>query len=265
MDCGQQVLFFSDRNGRSEIFKQPIDQPQPDLPVSSPENVFLPRLSPDGSEVLYLSTPQEAPPYTPASILASPVTGGVARKVLETKELNLDTKGVNLGNIECTRKPAEFCVIHSVEGTHVTFLRFDPRNGVNSQLTHLESDADVNWGLSPDGSYLAIVPYSPDSSSIILYSVAAGKMGKLNVKGWTGLTTLDWAADSKSMFIGTLDRSGHIALLRVTTDGNVHVLRKGMFPTLCGCAYWAIPSPDGKWAAINEPSGASNVWELDTN
>jgi len=65
------------------------------------------------------------------------------------------------------------------------------------------------------------------------------------------------------MFIGTLDRSGHVALLRVTLDGNAHVLEEGTFPTLCGCAYWAIPSPDGKWIAVNQPGGSSNVWGLD--
>jgi len=251
------VLFFSDRNGRNEIFKQTLDQTQPELLVSSTDNVLLPRLSPDGSEVIYVSIMQDAPPHAVGSIFAAPVSGGVSRKILELKKLGM-------GNVGCTREPASFCVIHTIEGKRLTFFRFDPKNGSKSELTHIESEGAVNWGLSPDGSYLAMLPYSPESSSMIVYSIAEGKTKRLDVKGWTGLATVDWAADGKSMFVGTLNRSGHIALLRVVLDGSVHVLREGSFPTLCGCAYWAIPSPDGKWVAINQPAGSSNAWELDT-
>jgi Tol biopolymer transport system component len=219
--------------------------------------VFLPRLTPDGSEVLYVSIRQYASPHAAGSIFASPVSGGVSRKILEVKELGM-------GNVECTRKPADFCVINGIEGNRITFFRVDPKNGSKSELTHIDNYSGVNWGLSPDGSYLAMLPYSQESSSISLYSIAEGKTKALDVKGWTGLATVDWAADGKSMFVGTLNRSGHIALLRVSLDGSVHVLREGSFPTLCGCAYWAIPSPDGKWVAINQPAGSSNVWELDT-
>jgi hypothetical protein len=145
----------------------------------------------------------------------------------------------------------------------LTFFRFDPKTGVKSQLTRIDTDGQVNWGLSPDGAYLAILPYSPVNGSMTLYSISDGRTRKLDVKEWTGLITVDWAADSKSMFVGTLNHAGRIALLRVNLDGTVHVLREGSFATLCGCAYWAIPSPDGKWVAINQPAGSSNVWELD--
>jgi hypothetical protein len=75
-------------------------------------------------------------------------------------------------------------------------------------------------------------------------------MSKLEVKGWTGLATLDWAADSKSMLIATQSRSGRISLLRVTLEGTVGVLREGKFTPLCACACWAISPPDGNWVAI---------------
>ncbi len=254
---GKAVLFSSDRNGHWEIFRQAVDQTQPELLVSSAENLMLPRLSPDGSEVLYISTSQDAAMSAAGSVFAAPVNGGVSRKILEIS-------GLGMGNIECTRKPADFCVIHSIEGNHVTFFRFDPKTGVKSELTHVDSDGPVNWGLSPDGAYLTILPYSPDTGNLSLYSFADGSTRKLEVKGWSGLTTVDWAADSRSMFVGTLNRAGHIALLRVTLSGAVHVLREGTFPTLCGCAYWAIQSPNGKWLAMNQPTGSSNVWEFDT-
>jgi Tol biopolymer transport system component/DNA-binding winged helix-turn-helix (wHTH) protein len=254
----KSVLFSSDRNGHAEIFKQAIDQTQPELLVSASENALLPRLSPDGSAVVYISAPQDAPAAAIASVRAVPVSGGISRKVLQFEGLSMGN------NVECTREPANFCIVHSVDGEQrLTFFRFDPKTGVKSQLTRIDTDGQVNWGLSPDGAYLAILPYSPVNGSMTLYSISDGRTRKLDVKEWTGLITVDWAADSKSMFVGTLNHAGRIALLRVNLDGTVHVLREGSFATLCGCAYWAIPSPDGKWVAINQPAGSSNVWELD--
>ena len=252
------VLFSSDRNGHSEIFKQKVDQTQPELLASSKESLGLPRLSPDGTEVLYISVPQDTPDYGLGSILAVPLSGGVSRKIT-------DTEAGGMGNLECTREPANFCMINTVDGQHEIFFRFDPKTGMKSELTRIDSDAPVNWGLSPDGAHLTILPYSPDNGSMTLYSIKKGTTRKFQVKGWTGLTTVDWATDSKSMFVGTLNRAGHIALLRVALDGAVHVLRGGTFPTLCGCDYWAIPSPNGKWVAMNEPAGTSNAWGLDLN
>ena len=64
------VLFSSDRNGTREIFKQAIDQPLPESVVSSAEQLSLPRLNPDGSEILYVSTPKSAGPKTLSSFLS---------------------------------------------------------------------------------------------------------------------------------------------------------------------------------------------------
>jgi len=250
----KSILFSSDRNGRMEVFKQSIDQVQPESLASSPGTAYLPRLSPDGSEVLYEVIAADAPREADGTIMAVPVNGGVSRKILTI---------TGLGNLECTHMPANFCVFHTAEGKRATFFRLDPATGATSELIHFEKDGPVNWGPSPDGSQLAILVYSPESHSVLLYSIRNGKTRDITIKDWAGFTNLDWAADSRSMFIGTLDRSGHVALLRVTLDGNAHVLEEGTFPTLCGCAYWAIPSPDSKWIAINQPGGSSNVWGLD--
>src|SRR5262249_29448435 len=182
------------------------------------------------------------------------VNGGASRKILSVS---------GLANLECTRIPANFCVFHTVDGKHATFFRLDPAKGTTSELTQVQKDVQANWGLAPDGRHLPLLLYSQDSHSVLLYSIRDGKERDVTIKDWAGFATLDWAADSKSMFIGTLDPSGHVALLRVTLDGNARVLQEGAFPTLCGCAYWAIPSPDGKWIAVNQPGGSSNVWGLD--
>jgi len=52
------VLFNSDRNGTREIFKQATDQPLAESLMTSAEQLSQPGMTPDSSEVLYISTPK---------------------------------------------------------------------------------------------------------------------------------------------------------------------------------------------------------------
>src|SRR5438270_10977674 len=75
------VLFSSDRNGRREIFKQAIDQDLPEsLASSSSDDLSHPTLTPDGSEILYISTPKAQSSETLSSIVAIPLAGGLLAK-----------------------------------------------------------------------------------------------------------------------------------------------------------------------------------------
>src|SRR5262249_12806906 len=155
-------------------------------------NAFMARLSPDGTEVLYEAIAADAPRDSAGTIMAVPVNGGVSRKIITVS---------GLSNLECTRLPANFCVFHTIDGKRATFFRLDPAKGTTSELTHVEKDGLVNWGLSPDGLHLAILAYSSESDSVLLYSIRDGKERDVTIKDWAGFATLDWAADSKSMFI----------------------------------------------------------------
>src|ERR1700688_1656689 len=95
------VLFNSDRNGTSEIFKQATDQPLAENLMTGANNLSGPRLTPDGSEILYISTPQSSSPETLSSIFAIPVMGGTPRLVLQD---------INIYNLQCARLPSTICL-----------------------------------------------------------------------------------------------------------------------------------------------------------
>jgi Tol biopolymer transport system component len=80
---GKAVLFSSDRNGTSAIFKQFTDQPLAERLTTSAEQLKQPRVTPDGSEILYISTPKSASLETPSSLFAMPIGGGPPRLVLK--------------------------------------------------------------------------------------------------------------------------------------------------------------------------------------
>ncbi len=242
------VLFSSDRNGTREIFKLAIDQPLAETLVTSEDHVSQPRVTPDGSEILYISTPKSASPETPSSIFAIPIGGGTPRLVLND---------VGIWNVQCARLPSTICLYSTARGnTWKTFL-FDVRNGKST--APLQVDPDCNWGLSPDGSQRAIIVFGANDGKIHFRSTSTGKTRDLLVKGWSGLMGLDWSADGRSLLVSWHDFERDSALLNVTLDGRASVLLNSSNPEI----WAAIPSPNGRLLAIAEAGGPKNVWQIE--
>jgi len=242
------VLFVSDRNGASAILKQAIDQPLPEILVAGPDQPSQPRLTPDGSEFLYLSTPRSAGPQAPSSIFAIPVSGGTPRLVLQD---------VAIYAVECARLPSTTCLFSVTRGDNLETFQFDPRTGKRAETPQI--DPYCNWGLSPDGSQRAIVLYGPNEKTIQLRSTSTGKSRTLLVNGWEGLKNIDWSADGRSMLVSWHNFQRDSALLNVTLDGKASVLLHSSNPEV----FYAIPSPDHRLLAIAEAGSNQNVWQLE--
>jgi Tol biopolymer transport system component len=112
--------------------------------------------------------------------------------------------------------------------------------------------------LSPDGSQRAVVPDDPNQGTIQLRSTSSGKTRELVVKGWNGLTNVDWSADGRSLLVAWHNHKGDSALLNVTLDGRASVLMHSRD------SVWAIASPDGRLLAITEASNTQNVWQIES-
>lgn len=241
------VLFVSDRNGTPEMFKQAVDQSLAESLMVSAGQLSGIRVAPNGSEILYISTPKAASSATPSSIFAIPTDGGTPRLVL---------KDVRIWNVQCARLPSTLC-LYSVtkENTEETY-RFDVKSGKSTDPPQI--DPPIDWSLSPDGSQLAVIVRRPNQGTIQLRSTSTGKTRDLVVKGWSGLMGGDWSADGRSLFTTSHLHEGDSTLLNVTLDGRASMLlhsRNEVFS--------AIPSPDGRSLAITEDSGAKNVWQIE--
>jgi len=240
------VLFDSDRNGNSEIFKQAPDQPLAENLVTATEQLSQPRLTPDGSEILYISTPKSPDSDTPSSLLAIPTGGGTPRLVL---------KDVGIFAVECARSPSTICMYSTSRGNTRETFHFDVRSGKSPGAPQI--DPEGFWSLSPDGSQRAFVAVGSNQETIQLRSTSSGKSRDLVVKGWNGLMHIDWSADGSSLLVGWHHQQRDSALLRVTLDGKVSVLLHSS--NFIG---YAIPSPDGRLLAVLEVSPAKNVWQI---
>jgi Tol biopolymer transport system component len=229
------------------MFKQATDQALAESLMVGTEQISASRVTPDGSEILYISTPRSAGSKTPSSIFAIPIHGGTPRLVL---------KDVRIWNVQCARLPSTLCLYSVTKGNTEETYRFDVKSGKSTDPPQI--DPPINWSLSPDGSQLAVIVRSPNQGTIQLRSTSTGETRDLAVKGWRGLMGGDWSADGRSLFTTSHTHDGDSTLLNVTLDGNASVMlhsRNEVFS--------AIPSPDGQFFAITEDSGAKNVWQIE--
>ena len=238
----KSVLLSSDRNGTMEIFKQGVNQAIPETLVTSRDQLLQPKLTPGGSEILYISAPKGGSSETQSSLFAMPIVGGAPRLIL---------KDVNIWNVQCARLPSTVCMYSNGKGE--TF-RFDSSKGKSPNSPQV--DPLANWALSPDGLLRVLVL---PNGTIRFRSTTTGESRDVQVKGGYELGSVDWAPDGKSLYITGRSAEGESVLLKVTMDGRASVLlRSSNSEMLAG-----IPSPDGRYLAIAEARGSNNVWAIE--
>jgi Tol biopolymer transport system component/DNA-binding winged helix-turn-helix (wHTH) protein len=248
------VFFSSDRDGPSHIFKQAIDQTQPELVVGGNDDVALPRLTPDGSALLYLVMPKPSESSHNVRIMRMPLTGGPSQFVLQAPLM---------WNQQCARLPSTLCIYSLTGSNQESFFNFDPMYGTGMLLATVEG-GPFNWTLSPDGKYLAMVKrgFQTDPGIQIL-SIADRSKRTIPVPGWAGITAVDWSADGKSLWTGAFHTKNAwrfagletFALLNIDLNGRVTAtLGKGNVSF-----YWAISSPDGRHLALAAATDSANV------
>jgi Tol biopolymer transport system component len=247
------VIFTSDRTGTFDIYKQALDQTVPDLLVSGSQAAVQPRLSPDGTQILYVVYPSGGDSSYEVPLMRVSLAGGAAQQIARAKWIS---------NHQCARAPATVCIYSVVTDTDLTFYAVDPLQGQTAQVFQIKDDLSqtYNWSLSPDGTTLAIAKGKWDNAEprIRLVSLKGAPERSLKVEGWPGISSLDWAADSKSLWAATsADKEN--ALLQIFLTGDVRPVWR---PKRIRVG-WAIPSRDGKYLALHVDSGSANVWMLE--
>jgi len=237
------VLFISSRNGVWNIFKQAIDQPTAELFVGGEDRIFGPRLSPDGSEILYLVMPRLGGPASEVSLMRVPVAGGPPRLLL---------REAGICDVQCARFGSTRCILTQQRGGGVVVYSLDPLQGKREALLRLSTGN--NFSLSPDGSHLAIID-AEKRGRIQLFSLASHRSHAIVVKGWAELRNVDWSADGRTLFVPATKDERTVALLEIDTQGNAWEL-------LHGPLGWAIPSQDSRYLAFTQFAGENNVWMI---
>ncbi|MGA7316310.1 MAG: protein kinase [Silvibacterium sp.] len=240
------VLFVSTRNGTWKLFKQNIDETTAEILVEG-HSIYLPRLSPDGSQALYLTASKPGDNSFPASLMSKPLAGGSPRLVLQEE---------GIINYECARAPAKLCVFSKLVGSDLIFVSFDLEHGAGRELTRMPIGY-TNWGLSPDGSRLAVFL---DRHRVRFFYVNTGVAKDVVLKDWS-LSNGDWSADGKSVLMKSLTPGGTAVVLAVNETGRAEVVFQGQ----AGAAFeWMIQSPDGRYGILEMfTQGDNNAWMIE--
>ena len=246
----QAVLFASNRDGRWGLLKQALDQESAEMLATTVTRSY-PRVSADGSWILYGVFPENVGPTTPVNLMRAPVSGGPPQLVLTARGLT---------EWRCARSPATLCVLseQSPDRKQLSFVSFDPVHGRGRELAKIETDpaGDYDFDLSPDGSRLVVEKRGKTRLRIL--PLDGSPLRDVDVKGWGAFTTLDWAADGKGFFCSSRSPQG-ATLLHIDLDGNAQAVwtQKGGYVAV------GIPSPDGRRLAIDGVTIESNAWMIE--
>jgi Tol biopolymer transport system component len=267
------ILFFSDRNGNFDVFKQGITDRSPAEVIADSEEKRVPQLSPDGSWILYLTFPRAQGGLAPAPgrLMRLPVSGGSPEFVLEVNGYPGSARVPRERWLPSARGYPDFrcssrivaelpCVMSEANEKGIVFSAFDPRLGRRGEVARIDVDpSDTFWDLSPDGSRIAFGKFEGLGGHIRIFDLAGGKAREISVKGWSHLTSIGWSADGRSLF-ATNWASVAASVLRVELDGETHPLYKA--PSSMQLEK-PVSSPDGHYLAFGEVATMSNAWMME--
>jgi Tol biopolymer transport system component/DNA-binding winged helix-turn-helix (wHTH) protein len=248
----ENIIFASDRSGILSIYKQRVDEAIPELLVRNTHPLIESRLSPDGTQLIYVEYPNwgESDPTT--ALMRTPLAGGSPQKLVTAKWIT---------NQQCARAPATICLYSVLADQSLTFFTFDPFKGKGNQVLRLERSFPkfYNWSLSPDGHTLAVASAKTDEQpQIALISLNGAAERSIQIAGWPGLSSLDWAADSKSLW-GTTTGEDQNSLVNIDLEGRV----RAVWQPDRRIVGWAIPSRNGRFLALHVDSISANAWMLE--
>ena len=255
MPDSREVIFSSQRATNRLMYRQALDRGSaPQLITSAANtNFYGARLSPDGAWILLEGAPSGSHKM---GLYRVELRGGAPQLLFKTE---------GSGLFWCTNKAANLCVFGrtSADKNELVVVAFDPLGGPGEELVRIPLEAgtsadigfDYSWQLSPDGSRIAIV--KRHGHEIRLVPLSGGQTRTITTKGYSDLLNLNWAIDSQSMFVSTLQPGG-ATLLHVALNGDAQPVWQQPQSTFI----WGFPSPDGRHVAILGASSEANVWMI---
>jgi len=253
------VIFMSNRDGALKIYKQRIDETQPELLISQPDLISGAQLTPDGSDLLYLADAGQGKSKQVGRVMRVSLAGGSARTVV----------GSDVYSYQCARMPSTMCVYGLIKDNseYVQLFAFDP-DGVkpSKEIAKLKNEeGPIAWNLSPNGKYLVMQSRNPNQRppTLRILELPSGGSRFVALPQVGLIMGTDWAADSNSVWVSAYmgrgaygDRS---AVLNVDLSGKSRVLLEKL-----NMGLWsAVPSPDGQHLALLGHTKSSNVTLLE--
>ncbi|MBV8552632.1 MAG: serine/threonine-protein kinase [Acidobacteriaceae bacterium] len=242
------VIFESNRNGTYGLFRQKIDEPEPEPLVLSKTDNILAQVSPDGKWVLYREDREQS---TKTRFMRVPMNGGTPEPLPRTE---------NIVDFHCGLQPGSRCVLRATENDQFVFYELDPLRGRGRELarTGWSPERLGDWDISPDSRLAAIPNHDPQTATIRVISLDATRAEAaervVTVNGMKDLDSLVWAANGEGWY--AVEKTPLGLVMFYVDDGGAHsweLLRSSI-------VLYAVPSPDGRRIAFPQDKPWSNVY-----
>jgi len=248
---GQSLFLYSDRNGNWDIFRQRLADRKAQDFILGPGDQTDPRLTPEGSGVLYWDHVEDGTQTAPFRLMRVPISGGAPDQVLEA------SRGAE---VRCPfKRPSCLLSERDKSNGKLVFTAFDPVRGRTAEMFRLAADpaASPAWDLSRDGSAVAVVGLDEAKDRIRLVDVQTRLARSSSVGNSADLSGITWSADGRSWFVTSSSVRG-AALLRVRLNGEVSELW-----TTTNIVGTPVAAPDGKNLAFTVSTHNSNAWMIE--
>jgi hypothetical protein len=244
----EAVIYESNRNSTFGLYRQKINEQEPEpLVLSNADNV-LAQASPDGKWILYREDREHS---TKTRFMRMPMNGGTPEPLTGTE---------NVEDFRCGQRPGSRCILRSTENKQFVFYELDPQRGRDRELARtVWSPTGVgDWDISPDSRFAAIPNHDPQTAIVRVVSLdrtrADAAERVVTLKGMKNLGGLVWAANGEGWYAVEKTPMG-LVMFYVDADGarSWELLRSWT-------VLWAVPSPDGRRIAFPQDMPRSNVY-----
>jgi eukaryotic-like serine/threonine-protein kinase len=247
------VLFWSNRIGRNQLFRQQLGLETAEPVIQSPDDEMDAEMSPDNHWILYWSLSHGSSPASTLRLMRFPMLGGSPEQVLQARK-DVGTE------FHCPGSSTSSCLLSRWEQGQLRFYALDPLQGQGKEVasTKLGTPTHLDWSVSSDGSAIAIASQDQLHGLVRILDSSNGRERDIALPlGWN-IWNLAWAADKKALFVAAQTKDYFIASIGL--DGTTHVLLDR------GRAQWLsnpCPSPNGRHLAFSQRTSESNAWLIE--
>jgi dipeptidyl aminopeptidase/acylaminoacyl peptidase len=268
---GKAILFFSDRQGSMDLFKQPVDARTAELLLSDGQEKRQPQMTPDGSAIVYLAWPRMPAGAFPSKGMLKriPAAGGPPQDLVEVNGYpgsaqvprELGTRVLTASgypDFRCPYRSGSACILaESDSSNRVIFYSFDPSRGNKTEAARADIHGASFWDLSPDGTQIVLAE-AERKDRIRILPMGTGGSREVAVNGLRTIASIGWSNDGSSFFItGTAPEGGSI-VRHITPDGRGQILYQA--------DAWLerpIVAPDGSRLIFGQATSSNNVWTVE--
>lgn len=253
----QSVLFVSDRHNSFGIYRQGLNQRNPELLTSDQRDSCWPTVSTDNRSLFYFSTnPDRGAEGSRSILLRKSFVSGGAQVVDMTND---ETRSMRCAAV------AKACVIAEHSSGKAMYYQFDQAKGRMRVLLRTDWNQHNNvhdWDVAPNGGSIAYIDTVKANKAINVVSLNHQSTTEIQAPENTSFQTVYWDANGSGFYAAAIEHRADgraVQLLHITLGGSSTLLR--YLPDADDG--WMISSADGKHLAIQERTANGNIMMLE--